>query len=52
MSLCPKCGREYCDHSMEVRGQTFREMMAPITEEEKHMDIIDRYRTSRDGSNK
>ena len=34
MSLCPKCGRVYCDHEPSERGQTYEEMMAPLTEEE------------------
>ena len=34
MSLCPKCGRVYCDHTPTQRGQTYEEMMAPLTGEE------------------
>lgn len=40
MSLCPNCGRLYCDHTADERGQTFDEMMAPLTPEEK--DVFDR----------
>ncbi|OGD57447.1 hypothetical protein A2V71_03455 [Candidatus Berkelbacteria bacterium RBG_13_40_8] len=35
MSLCPVCGRVYCDHSPEERGQTSEEMMRPLSEEEQ-----------------
>jgi hypothetical protein len=35
MSLCPVCGRVYCDHTKEERGQTFDEMMRPLSEEEQ-----------------
>lgn len=34
MSLCPKCGRVYCDHTPSERGQSYEEMMAPLTKEE------------------
>lgn len=34
MSLCPTCGRVYCDHEPEERGQTFEEMMRELTDEE------------------
>lgn len=34
MSLCPICGRVYCDHTEEERGQTVDEMMEKLTEEE------------------
>lgn len=34
MSLCPKCGRVYCDHEPHERGQTHEEMMRPLSEEE------------------
>ena len=35
MSLCPKCGRVYCDHTLEERGQTLEEMMREISPEEE-----------------
>ena len=35
MSLCPVCGRALCDHSPEERGQTFEEMMRPLSDEEQ-----------------
>ena len=34
MSLCPVCGRSMCDHSAAERGQTFEEMMRPLSPEE------------------
>lgn len=34
MSLCPICGRIYCDHTLEERDQTIEEMMAKLTPEE------------------
>lgn len=34
MSLCPICGRVYCDHVAEERDQTFEEMMTNLTQEE------------------
>lgn len=34
MSLCPICGRVYCDHTPEERGQTNEEMMSDLTPEE------------------
>ncbi len=34
MSLCPKCGRVYCDHTAEERGQTQEEMDRPLSPEE------------------
>jgi len=34
MSLCPVCGRVYCDHPASQRGQTREEMDAPLTEDE------------------
>lgn len=34
MSLCPICGRAMCDHTAQERGQTFEEMMTPLTKEE------------------
>jgi len=33
-SLCPCCGRIYCDHTTAERGQTYGEMMREPTEEE------------------
>jgi len=43
MSLCPICGKLYCDHTSEERGQTIEEMSAPLTKNEekafdKHLD--------------
>jgi len=35
MSLCPVCGRVYCDHSPTERGQTYEEMMRPLSQEEE-----------------
>lgn len=35
MSLCPVCGRVMCDHAPEERGQTFEEMMRPLSPEEQ-----------------
>jgi hypothetical protein len=35
MSLCPKCGRYLCDHTEEERGQTYEEMMRPLSPEEE-----------------
>lgn len=34
MSLCPVCGRVYCDHTPQERGQTVEEMDRPLSEEE------------------
>lgn len=34
MSLCPACGRVYCDHEPDERGQTAEEMMRILTPEE------------------
>jgi len=34
MSLCPECGRVYCDHTAAERGQTNEEMERPLTKEE------------------
>jgi len=34
MSLCPVCGRVYCDHTAEERGQIHDEMMASPTPKE------------------
>lgn len=36
-SLCPTCGRMYCDHTPEERGQTPEEMMREPNEEEMEM---------------
>ncbi|MFA5070168.1 MAG: hypothetical protein WC528_02700 [Patescibacteria group bacterium] len=33
-SLCPVCGRYYCDHTAQERGQTRDEMMRDTTDEE------------------
>lgn len=35
MSLCTVCGRVMCDHSQEERGQSFEEMMRPLSSEEE-----------------
>lgn len=35
MSLCTVCGRLYCDHTPEQRGQTSAEMMRRMSPEEK-----------------
>lgn len=35
MSLCPKCGRAMCDHTLEERGQTYEEMMRDLTPGER-----------------
>ena len=35
MSLCPVCGRTMCDHTPEERGQTFEEMIRPLSPEEE-----------------
>lgn len=35
MSLCTVCGRYLCDHTKEERGQTYEEMMRPLSEEEE-----------------
>ncbi|MDD5627400.1 MAG: hypothetical protein PHW01_05340 [Patescibacteria group bacterium] len=37
MSLCPVCGRVQCDHTLEERGQTYAEMMRPLSEEEEEV---------------
>ena len=34
MSLCTVCGKYLCDHSPEERGQTIKEMVRPLTENE------------------
>jgi hypothetical protein len=34
MSLCPVCGRVYCDHTPTQRGQSNEEMMRPFSDEE------------------
>ncbi|KKS91561.1 MAG: hypothetical protein UV65_C0003G0014 [Parcubacteria group bacterium GW2011_GWF2_43_11] len=34
MSLCPVCGKVYCDHTAEERGQTHAEMSRPLSKEE------------------
>lgn len=33
-SLCPVCGRVYCDHTPRERGQTREEMNRPLTDYE------------------
>ena len=35
MSLCPVCGRMMCDHDPGERGQSFDEMMRPLSPEEQ-----------------
>jgi len=35
MSLCPVCGWALCDHIAEERGQTYEEMDAELTKEER-----------------
>ena len=35
MSLCTVCGRVYCDHVPEERGQTVEEMMRRLSPEEE-----------------
>jgi len=35
MSLCPECGRCLCDHTLKERGQTYEEMMRPLSKEEE-----------------
>lgn len=37
MSLCPVCGRLYCDHTPEERGQTTEEIMRPLSAEEEEV---------------
>ncbi len=32
--MCPVCGDVMCDHTPEQRGQTYDEMMRPLTEQE------------------
>lgn len=45
MALCPLCGDMMCDHSPEERGQTYDEMMRPLTkEEEKLVGDVMRFR--------
>jgi hypothetical protein len=34
MSLCPICHKALCDHTLEERGQTYEQMMAPLTPKE------------------
>lgn len=38
MSLCPKCGRCACGHTLEERGQTYKEVMRRLTSEE--LDVL------------
>lgn len=35
MSLCTICGRMYCEHTPEERGQTVKEVDRPLTPEEE-----------------
>jgi hypothetical protein len=35
MSLCPVCGRYLCDHTPDERGQTYEEMVRPLSPEEE-----------------
>ena len=35
MSLCPSCGRVYCDHTAKQRGQTEAEMLRALNPEEE-----------------
>ncbi len=37
MSLCTVCGDMMCDHTPEERGQTFEEMMRPLTKLERDL---------------
>ena len=46
-SLCPVCGRAMCDHTPEERGQTYEEMMRPLSAEEERI-----WREEHDGSRK
>lgn len=39
MSLCPLCNRMSCDHEPEERGQTFEEMIRPLTPDEEKVVI-------------
>ncbi|KKU48275.1 MAG: hypothetical protein UX68_C0017G0009 [Parcubacteria group bacterium GW2011_GWA2_46_9] len=34
-SLCPVCGRAMCDHTAVKRGQSYEEMMRPLTPDEE-----------------
>jgi len=40
MGLCPECGRLYCDHTPEERGETEEEMMKPLTPEEEQRKAL------------
>jgi len=37
MSLCTICGRVYCEHTLEERGQTVEEVDRPLTPEEDEL---------------
>lgn len=37
MALCPICGRVYCDHTPAERGQSYGEMMRPLSDEEEQL---------------
>jgi len=37
MSLCTICGRALCDHTNAERGQSFEEMMRPLSPEEERV---------------
>ena len=37
MSLCTVCGRIYCDHTPEQRGQTQEEVLRPLSKEEEEV---------------
>jgi len=41
MSLCTQCGKYLCDHTPEERGQTYEEMMRPLTTEEDQLRITE-----------
>lgn len=47
MSLCPCCGRVYCDHTPVERGQTSEEVGRHLTREELVV-----WRSEPDGSEK
>ena len=35
MSLCPVCGENMCDHTLQERGQAHDEMIRPLSPEEE-----------------
>lgn len=42
MSLCPICGRAYCDHTASERGQTEKEMLRNLSAEEmRALQLVD-----------